>query len=62
MPTTNRQKLRTLMVEHDLKAEDVAVILDKTVATIHMYTSRSDERNISDADLRVLRKHLRENG
>lgn len=46
------------MVEHDLQAEDVSPIIGKSVATIHMYMSKSDERNISDDDLDTLRAHL----
>ena len=62
MSDTNRLKLRGLMARYDKNAQDIADILGYSVATIHMYMSKSEERDISDDDLKCVRKELRDTG
>lgn len=53
----NQLKLGILMLKHDLKAKDVAVILNKTPGSVARYTCGA--RRFSDKHLATLKDHLR---
>lgn len=55
----NRQKLRLIMAEHDLKCGDVAVMVGASKNTVRQWASKSGS-NISDQMIELLQYKINE--
>lgn len=55
---TNTEKLRAVMAEHKLSADQVATILKRKPSTVRVWRCKHPARQITDRELRLLELEL----
>lgn len=58
-PNRNTERLKELMAQHHLSAEDVAKLLDRSVQTVNEWRCRN-RNNINDGNLALLEARIAE--